>query len=408
MARPHPLVGLDIGTTKVCAVVAQAEAEDRLQLLGVGTAPSAGLRRGVVADLRAATQAVEQAVERAEKAAGREIRSVYVAVSGDHVTGQNTRGVVAVSSPDREISSTDVARALEAARMSAVPAADREVLHVLPRHFVVDGTDGVRNPVGMYGVRLEVEAHVVTGASTQVANLVKCVEQTGLEVEGLVLGVLASAEAVLSGAERELGVAVCEVGGGITSLGIFRDGALCHTAVVPVGGQHLTNDLAVGLRTSLEEAERIKLRFGAARARMAGEGELLEVAEIGAQTPRIVPRRVVCEILEARVEELLELVRGQLERWGPAAQLPAGVVLTGGSTLLPGLVELASERWGLPVRVGHPRGVLGPAAAVSGPAYATAVGLLLYVHHQAVERARRRDGAARGIWQRLRTWLVGE
>ncbi|MCS7172265.1 MAG: cell division protein FtsA [Armatimonadetes bacterium] len=408
MARPHPLVGLDIGTTKVCAVVAQAEAEDQLRLLGAGTAPSAGLRRGAVSDLRAATQAVERAVERAEKAAGREIRSVYVAVSGDHVTGQNTRGVVAVSSPDREISSTDVARALEAARMSAVPAADREVLHVLPRHFVVDGTDGVRNPVGMYGVRLEVEAHVVTGSSTQVANLVKCVEQAGLEVEGLVLAVLASAEAVLTVAERELGVAVCEVGGGVTSLGIFQGGALCHTAVVPVGGQHITSDLAVGLRTSLEEAERIKLRFGAATARMAEEGELLEVAEIGAQTPRIVPRRGVCEIIEARVEELLELVRAQLERWGPVAQLPAGVVLTGGSTLLSGLVELASERWGLPVRVGHPRGVVGPAAAVSGPAYATVVGLLLYAHHQAVERSRRRDGAARGILQRLRTWLVGE
>ncbi len=404
---PKLVAGLDIGTTKVCAVVAHVDAAG-VQLIGFGTAPSRGIRRGAVADLKEAARSVQEAVERAEKAAGREIRSAYVAVCGDHIAGQTTRGVVAVAGPDREIRSTDVTRALEAARVSAVPASDREVLHVLPRHFVVDGTDGVRNPIGMYGVRLEVEAHVVTGASTQVANLVKCVEQAGVEVEGLVLAVLATAEAVLSGAERELGVAVCEVGGGITSLGIFQGGALCHTAAVPVGGQHITHDLAVGLRTTPEEAERIKLLYGAATARMAAEGEFVEVTEIGAATARVVPRRLVCEIIEARVEELLDLVRVQLERFCPLSRIPAGVVLTGGGALLPGVVEAASQRWAVPVRVGSPRGTSGPAEEVSGPAFATAVGLVLYVRHQTLQRGRSENGTARGFWQRLRAWLVGE
>ncbi len=401
------VAGLDVGTTKVCAMVAHVDAAG-VQLIGFGTAPSRGIRRGAVADLEEAARSVQEAVGRAEKAAGREIRSAYVAVCGDHIAGQTTRGVVAVAGPDREIRATDVARALEAARMSAVPPSDREVLHVLPRHFVVDGTDGVRNPVGMYGVRLEVEAHVVTGASTQVANLVKCVEQAGVEVEGLVLAVLASAEAVLSGAERELGVAVCEVGGGITSLGVFQGGALCYTATVPVGGQHITHDLAVGLRTTPEEAERIKRLYGAATARMAVEGEFVEVTEIGASMPRLIPRRLVCEIIEARVEEILDLVRVQLERFAPLSRIPAGVVLTGGGALLPGLAEAASQRWALPVRVGSPRGTSGSTEGISGPALATAVGLILYARHQILQRGRGEDGTARGFWQRLRAWLVGE
>lgn len=406
MPKPNLIVGLDIGTTKVCAVVARQAPVGSVQVVGVASVPSRGLRRGVVTDLDAATGAIEEAVEQAERMAGSEIRSAVVSVSGDHIASHNSRGVVAVSRPDREISSTDVARALEAARMSALPTTDREILHLVPRQFVVDGTDGVHNPVGMYGVRLEVDAHVVTGSSTQVGNVVKCVERAGLEAEALVLEVLASAEAVLTGAERDLGVAVCDLGGGVTSVGVFQGGGLCHTAVLPVGGNHITNDIAVGLRTLPEEAERLKVTHGVALSRMAAEGELVEVAGLADHTLRVVPRRQLGEIIEPRVEEILDMIWAQIEPF--AARLPAGVVLTGGSATLRGLAEAAAERWGLPVRVGRPQGVAGLPEAACGPAYATAVGLVLYASRTRRQEFSARDGAVRGLLSRLRAWLIGD
>lgn len=406
MPKPNLIVGLDIGTTKVCAIVARQAPVGSVQTVGVASVPSRGLRRGVVTDLDAATGAIEEAVEQAEQMAGCEIRSVVVSVSGEHITSHNSRGVVAVSRPDREISSADVARALEVARMSALPTADRQILHLVPRQFVVDGIDGVHNPVGMYGARLEVDAHVVTGSSTQVANIVKCVERAGLEIESLVLEVLASASSVLTGAERDLGVVVCDLGGGVTSVGVFQGGGLCHTAVLPVGGIHITNDVAVGLRTLPEEAERLKVTHGVALSRMAAEGELVEVAGLADHTLRIVPRRELGEIIEARVEEILDMIWAQI---GPfAVRLPAGVVLTGGSATLRGLAEAAAERWGLPVRVGRPQGVTGLPEAASGPAYATAVGLVLYASHARRQEFSARNGAVRGLLSRLRAWLIGE
>lgn len=400
------LVGLDIGTTKVCALVGEVDEDGEVHVTGVGTVPCAGVRRGVVTDLEATTRALGEAVERAERMSGQTIRSVYLSVSGEHIASQNSRGVVAVSRSDREISQQDVERVVEAARLAAIPAPDREIIHLLPRGFVVDGQDGVRNPVGMYGTRLEVEAHIVTGTSTFLANLVKCVHRAGLEVEEMVLEPLASAEAVLSPAERELGVVVCDVGGGTTSLGVFHAGGLVHTAVLPVGGNHITHDIAFGLRTPVPEAEKLKVRHGAASVYSASEGELVEVLRVGEREPRVLPRRHLCEIIQPRVEEILSLVGAQLGRPELARRVPAGVVLTGGTALLRGFPELAGERLGLPARVGYPAGVAGLADAVASPAFATAVGLVLYGARQDRRRAPRseRNGA---LWGRLRAWVRG-
>lgn len=406
MPKKGSLVGLDIGTTKVCALVGEVDEDGEVHVAGVGTAPCTGVRRGVVTDLEATTRALTEAVERAERMSGQTVRSVYLSVSGEHIASQNSRGVVAVSRSDREIGPHDVERVVEAARMAAIPAPDREIIHLLPRGFVVDGQDGVRDPVGMYGTRLEVEAHIVTGTSTFLANLVKCVHRAGLEVEEMVLEPLASAEAVLSPAERELGVVVCDVGGGTTSLGVFHAGGLVHTVVLPVGGHHITHDIAFGLRTPVPEAEKLKVRYGAASVHAVREGELVEVVGVGEGEPRVLPRRHLCEIIQPRVEEMLSLVAAQLHRPDLARRLAAGVVLTGGTALLRGFAELAAERLGLPARVGYPTGVVGLADEVASPAFATAVGLVLY----AARRDRRpspraeRNGA---LWGRLRAWVRG-
>ncbi|MDR7399249.1 MAG: cell division protein FtsA [Armatimonadota bacterium] len=406
MPKKGSLVGLDIGTTKVCALVGEVDEDGEVHVAGVGTVPCSGLRRGVVTDLEATTRAVTEAVERAERMSGQPIRSAYLSVSGEHIASQNSRGVVAVSRSDREISPQDVERVVEAARMAAIPAPDREIIHLLPRGFVVDGQDGVRDPVGMYGTRLEVEAHIVTGTSTFLANLVKCVHRAGLEVEELVLEPLASAEAVLSPAERELGVVVCDVGGGTTSLGVFHAGGLVHTVVLPVGGNHITHDIAFGLRTPLPEAEKLKVRHGAASVHAVQEGELVEVVGVGEREPRVLPRRHLCEIIQPRVEEILSLVASHLHRPEVARRVPAGLVLTGGTALLRGFAELATERLGLPARVGHPAGVVGLVDAVYSPAFATAVGLVLYgARGDRRQRGRaERNGA---LWGRFRAWVRG-
>ncbi len=404
MPRKGALVGLDIGTTKVCALVGEVDEDGEVHVAGVGTVPCTGVRRGVVTDLEATTRALGEAVERAERMSGQTIRSVYLSVSGEHIASQNSRGVVAVSRSDREIGPQDVERVVEAARMAAIPAPDREIVHLLPRGFVVDGQDGVRDPVGMYGTRLEVEAHIVTGTSTFLANLAKCVHRAGLEVEEMVLEPLASAEAVLSPAERELGVVVCDVGGGTTSLGVFHAGGLVHTVVLPVGGNHITHDIAFGLRTPVPEAEKLKVRHGAASVHAVREGELMEVLGVGEQQPRVLPRRHLCEIIQPRVEEMLSLVAAQLSRPELARRVPVGVVLTGGTALLRGFAELAGERLGLPARVGYPVGVVGLADAVASPAFATAVGLVLY----GARRDRRQVGRPErngALWGRLRAWV---
>jgi len=406
VARRGPLVGLDVGTTKVCVIIAEQDEEAEVHIKGMGTSPSTGVRKGVVVDLDGTTRAIEEAVDRAERMAGVKIAAALVSVSGEHVASQNSRGVVAVSRADHEIGEQDISRVVEAARMTAIPASDREIVHLIPRDFVVDGQDGVKNPVGMYGSRLEVEAHIVTGAGTLLANLLKCVQRAGLEIEELVLEPLASGQAVLAQAERDLGVAVVDIGGGTTSVGIFTNGGLCHTGILPVGGSHITNDIAVGLRTPIAEAERLKVAYGSASAATVGAEDTIEVPRIGSHELVVRPRRALVEIIEPRLTEILGMVKSQIKRSGYANLIPAGVVVTGGTALLAGLADAASALLELPSRVGVPdiRGTM--AHMVDSPAYATGVGLVL---HGARQRAPGRlvrtvDGTG-SVFGRVRQWL---
>ncbi|TMI78561.1 MAG: cell division protein FtsA, partial [Bacillati bacterium ANGP1] len=377
MAKRGALVGLDIGTTKVCVIVAEQSEDGEVHITGMGTSPSVGVRKGVVVDLDATTRAIEEAVDKAERMAGLRLSAAVVGVSGGHLASQNSRG--------------------EAARMAAVPASDREIVHLLPRDFVVDGQDGVKNPVGMYGTRLEVEAHIVTGASTLLANLLKCVQRAGLECDALVLEPLASGEAVLSPAERELGVALVDIGGGTISLGLFASGGLCYTAVLPYGGNHVTNDIAMGLRTSFADAERLKIRHGCALPRQVGEDELIEVVHVGSHELRVAPKRALSEIIEPRVSEMAGLVKAQCGRSGWAYRIPAGLVVTGGTALLRGLPDLISERLGIAVRVGVPDVPGSMADTVSSPAFATGVGLVLHaVRQRRVGRSLNGNGTVYG------------
>jgi len=404
MSRKGHIVGLDIGTTKVCAVVGEGDDGGGVQIAGVGLVPSSGIRKGVVVDIEATTRAIGEAVDRAERMAGMKVDSLYASVSGEHLGSTNSRGVVAISRGDHEISAPDVERVIEAARMAALPASDREIVHLLPRGFVVDGHDGVRNPVGMYGARLEVEAHIVTGTSTVLANLMKCVQRAGLEVEEVVLEPLASAEAALSSAERELGVVVADIGGGTTSVGVFVGGGLTHTAILPIGGHHITSDIAVGLRTPVAEAEKLKIRFGAATPGETSEGELIEVFNVGDREPRILPRRVLCEIIEPRLQEICNMLRLQIRRSGYAHLVPAGIVLTGGTALLRGITRFVSEKLELPARLGLPEQVGGLTDAVGSPVYVTGVGLVLYgIRHQGTRAMRVTNG--NGLWGRMRGWM---
>jgi cell division protein FtsA len=399
------LVGLDIGTTKVCVIVAEYDGGE-VHIAGMGTSPSGGVRKGVIVDLDATTRSIGEAVDKAERMAGIRISGAAISVSGAHLASQNSRGVVAVSRADHEIGEQDVSRAVEAARMAAVPATDREIVHLLPRDFIVDGQDGVKNPVGMYGARLEVEAHIVTGASTLLANLLKCVQSAGLEREALVLEPLASGEAVLSPAERELGVALVDIGGGTTSLGIFTGGGLCYTAILPYGGHHVTNDVAVGLRTSFDDAEKLKLHHGCALSALVAESEVIEVRPIGGREPRVLPKRMLCDIIGPRMAEIAGLIGTQLNRSGFGYRIPAGVVITGGSAQLPGLAELMAEQLGTAARVGVPEIAGSVADTVRTPAYATGVGLVLQAaRRRRLGRVVRSLNGQGSVYARVRQWL---
>lgn len=405
MTRRGTVTGLDIGTTKVCAIVGEVDEDGEVHIIGAGTAPSGGLRRGVVVDLDSTAKAVQQAVEHAERMAGVSVAAALVAVSGEHIASSDSRGVVAVARGDHEIADSDVARVIDAARMAALPASDREIIHMLPRDFVIDGQDGVKRPVGMYGARLEVEAHIVTGVATQLANVAKAVQKAGIEVEEMVLEPLASAEAVLSSSEREIGAVVADIGGGTTSMAVFSNGGLCHVAILPVAGAHLTNDIAVGMRTPMAEAEKLKIRWGAATPSAVSEGEMIEVFNVGGRQPRVLPRRVLAEFIEPRLDEIFSLVHEQIRRSGYIHRIPAGIVLTGGSAVIEGLVEYSEGRLGLPARLGTPDRLGGLVETVRSPAYSTGVGLALYG-----ARSRGRAGAARrngtsSFWERTKTWV---
>ena len=376
-AKPELVVGLDVGTTKICAVIAAPQGNGRLDVVGVGAAPSRGLRRGVVVNIDSTVEAIKQAVAEAEQMAGVEVAAVYAGVAGGHIRSVNSRGVVAVSGKDREVSQADVDRAVDAARAINVPQ-DREIIHVLPQTFMIDDADGVREPIGMSGVRLEVEVHIVTGAVTSVQNVIRSVNRAGLTVQDVVLEPIASAEAVLFRDEKELGVVVIDIGGGTTDVALLRDGAIWHTAILPLGGDHITNDIAVGLRTPMADAEELKKRYGCALTALVPAEETVDVPSVGGRKPRQLSRQVLSEIIQPRVEEIFTLVARDLTRAGFSEAATAGVVVTGGTSILHGVPELAESVFDQPVRRGIPGDVGGLVDVIKSPVYATGVGLAHY------------------------------
>ncbi len=389
------IVGLDIGTTKICAVVGEVSGRD-INIIGIGTHPSIGLRKGVVVNIESTVESIQKAVEEAELMAGCEISSVYAGIAGGHITGFNSRGIIAIKGP--EITKQDVDRVIDAARAVAIPM-DREVIHVLPQEFMVDDQDGIQNPVGMSGVRLEAKIHIVTGAVTSAHNIVKCANRSGLDVCDIVLESLASAEAVLTAEEKELGTALLDLGGGTTDLAIFSGNNIKHTFVLALGGNNLTNDIAIGLRAPHNEAEKIKKKYGTCLSRNISNDETIEVPGMGGREPRKLSRQILGEILEPRMEEIFTLIRREIFRSGMENLIASGVVLTGGSSLLDGGVDVAESIFNLPTRQGKPLGISGLVDVVNNPMYSTAVGLVLYgARHQPEEKFRIRDS---NIFNRL-------
>lgn len=391
--RERYLVGLDVGTSKVTAVVGEVLDAGQLDVTGLGLADARGIRRGLVVNLEEAVDSIKRAIDEAELTAGIEIDSVHLAVSGAHVKGFNSRGVVAVAGKNREISREDVRRAIDAAKAVALPSG-REIIDVLPQDFVVDDQDGIGNPVGMTGSRLEVNVHIITGSTSTTQNVVACVNRAGVAVESTILEQLAAAEAVLTPDERQLGVALVDIGGGTTDFAIFERGSLWHTGVVAIGGDHFTNDIAVGLRTPVPDAERIKRRSGCALALMVGEDETMEVASVGGRPPRLMARRILAEVLQPRAEEVFHLLWDEIRKAGWERSLHSGIVLTGGGALLDGMAEIAEQIFDLPIRRGVPTGIGGLVDHVSTPAFATPVGLVMYAHRQQQQRAARAASGA--------------
>lgn len=382
------LVGLDVGTSKICAIVAELVDDHGLDVVGIGVAESRGIRRGVIVNLEAAVDSIKKAVDEAELMAGVEIDAVHLSMAGPHIKGFNSRGVIAVAGKSREITRDDVRRAIEAAKAVSLPAG-REILHVLPQDFVVDEQDGIGVPVGMTGARLEVNVHIVTSATTATQNLVSCVNRAGVGVLDTVVEQIGAAEAVLTQDEKELGVALVDIGGGTTDIAIYERGSLWHTAVIGVGGDHFTSDIAVGLRMPIPDAEKLKRKCGCALSAMVDEEETIDVASVGGRRPRVMARRILSEILQPRAEEIFHLVWDEIRRAGYEKSLNSGIVLTGGGAILEGMPEIAEQIFDLPIRRGAPAGVGGLADHVGSPAFATAVGLVLYgQRNRAVEPVR--------------------
>jgi cell division protein FtsA len=373
--RENLVVGLDIGTTKICAIVGNLNDDGSLDIVGIGTSPSQGLRKGVVINIEGTVGAIKKALQEAELMAGCEIKSVFAGIAGGHIKGMNSQGVIAIK--NREVNNDDIRRVIDAAKAIAIPM-DREVIHILPQEFIIDDQDGIKEPLGMNGVRLEAKVHIVTGAVASAQNIIKSCNRAGVDVADIVLEQLASSEAVLSPDEKDLGVALLDIGGGTTDIAIFVDGAIKHTAVLSLGGNHLTNDIAVGLRTPTAEAEKIKRNYGCCLTSMVGKDETIEVPSVGGREPRVLSRQLLAEILEPRVEEIFTLVNREIIKSGFEDVIASGVVITGGSAILPGMPELAEQIFNLPVRRGVPREIGGLTDVVNSPVYATGVGLVKY------------------------------
>jgi cell division protein FtsA len=398
------IVGLDIGTTKICAVVGEI-VHGGVEIIGIGTHPSDGLRKGVVINIEKTVNSIKEAVEEAETMAGCEISSVYAGIAGGHIKGFNSHGVIALK--EKEVTKKDIERVIEAASAVAIPM-DREVIHVLEQEFIVDEQDGIMDPLGMSGVRMEAKIHIVTGAVTSAQNIIKCANRAGLDVHDIVLESLASSEAVLTDEERNIGVVLVDFGGGTTDMAVFSKGSIKHTSVLALGGDNLTYDISIGLRTPKIEAEKIKMKYGCALTSMIGKDETIEVPGVGGRSPRVLPRQILGEILEPRVEEIFTLIQNDLIRSGYESIVNSGVVITGGSSELSGVVEIAEQIFNVPARLGYPTRVGGLTEIVNKPMYATAVGLVLYgAKRKDVEKKFRiRDGNIFGrVVERMKKWF---
>lgn len=401
--KERHLVGLDLGTSKITAIVGELRDGHEVEIIGLGVAESQGIRRGAVVGIEAAVDSIRKAVEEAELTSGVEIDNAFIGLSGNHIKGFNSRGVVAVAGKNREVSRDDLQRAIDAARAVSLPPG-REILHVLPQEFVVDDEDGIGDPVGMAGSRLEVNVHIVTGSASITQNLVLCVNRAGVNVREPVLEQLAAGEAVLTDDEKELGVGLIDIGGGTADLAIYERGALWHTGVVAIGGDHFTNDIAVGLRMPVPEAEKLKRKCGSALSALVGDDECMDVVSVGGRPTRTMPRRILSEVLQPRAEELFHGVWDEIHRAGYERSLNSGIVLTGGGANLDGMVEIAEQIFDMPVRRGEPRGVGGLADHITSPAFATAVGLLV---HASRRRARADETSGAGMIGRLTHRIMG-
>ncbi len=400
------IVGLDIGTSKVVAIVGEIRGDDEIEIIGIGSHPSRGLKKGVVVNIESTVLSIQRAVEEAELMAGCEIHSVYAGIAGSHVRSLNSHGIVAIK--DHEVTRGDMDRVIDAARAVAIPA-DQKILHILPQEFIIDQQEGIREPVGMSGVRLEARVHMVTGAVSAAQNIIKCVRRCGLEVDDLILEQLSSSYAVLIEDEKELGVCLVDIGGGTTDIAIFTEGSIRHTAVIPVAGDQVTNDIAVALRTPTQHAEEIKIKYTCALTQLAASDETIEVPSIGDRPSRRLSRQTLAEVVEPRYEELLTLVQDELRRSGFEDLIAGGVVLTGGSSKMEGLIDLAEEVFHMPVRLGAPRYVSGLVDVVRNPIYATGVGLLLFGRENRSRGVHELSGGrgSKVIWARMKSWFQG-
>ncbi|ORU94351.1 MAG: cell division protein FtsA [Cycloclasticus sp. symbiont of Bathymodiolus heckerae] len=398
------IVGLDIGTSKVAAIVGEITPDGSIDVIGIGSTPSKGLKKGVVVNLESTVHSIQRAIEEAELMAGCQISSVFVGIAGSHISSLNSNGVVGIK--DSEVNSSDIDRVIDAARAVVIPA-DQKILHIMPQEFIIDGQEGIKEPIGMAGIRLEAKVHIVTGAVSAAQNIIKCARRCGLEVDDIILEQLASSTSVLTDDEKELGVCLVDIGGGTTDIAVFCDGFIRHTAVIPIAGDQVTNDIAVALRTPTQHADEIKLKYACALTQLVQQDEMIDVPSIGDRPTRKISRGNLAEIIEPRYEELMMLVQAELRRSGFEDIVAAGVVLTGGSAKVEGLVELAEEVFHMPVRLGCPQHVSGISEVVRNPIYATGVGLLLFGQQNSLASGGEVRGGFSAMWEKMKSWFQG-
>lgn len=408
MGRDEIIVGLDIGSRKVCTVVGELGEDEQIEIIGIGTTPSLGIRKGVIIDLDQAIQSVKESIESAERMAGIRINSAFVSIAGSHITSVNSKGVIAISGESPEITENDIEKVIEAAKAGIV-SSEKELIHTLSREFIVDGQSGISDPLGMSGARLEGKVHIITGSITAVQNLVKCVEEAGLDIEEIIFGTLASSNAILSNAEKELGILLVDIGAGTTEIAIFVEGGLAYSAVLPVGGIQITNDLAVGLRTSIEEAEKIKISYGSAVEKGVSPEKLIEISSINGKEKHNVSQKYLVEIIEPRVSEIFNFVGMEVRKSGCYSMIPGGIVITGGSSLLPGISKVAEQVLNLPSRLGRPHYEGELADMINDPSYSEAIGLLSFATEKysigSLFQSTKRKTGAKNIFTKIISWL---